>query len=95
MCSSASFYETLASDVVVNYKVPRLFFAGGRHWWYTRPSVRYLMGGKGLERVCKLYLKSKTKPLSSNQSMRFKFQEWSGITKEFSKKKKTPSLPWP
>ena len=48
-----------ASDVTVNYKVPRLFFVAciGE----THPSVRYLMK-KEKERVCKPLLDSKAKP---------------------------------
>ena len=72
----------LCSDVVVNYKVPRLFFAeciGDAH-----PSLRYLMRGKqkGLERVFKPLLAFKAK-LSPPKTI---CQIWFKTTNKFAKK---------
>ena len=41
---------------------------------------------KGLERVCKLLLESKAKPLPPKQSIKFKCQKWFEIAKKFDKK---------
>ena len=41
---------------------------------------------KGLQRVCKLLLESKTKPLLPKQSVKFKCQIGSEIIKKFGKK---------
>ena len=79
--------ELIASDVVVNYKVPRLFFAGDIGDLHLRLQVRYASeskvsndrGTKSLERVCKSVLGSKAKPSPPKQSVNFKCQIWSKI----------------
>ena len=52
---------------------------------YSLPSVRYLMRKEkeGLERVCKLLLGCNAKPLPPKQSVKFKYQIWSKLTKKF------------
>ena len=54
----------------------------------TGPSVRYLVKEEreGLERVCKLLLESKAKPLPPKQYAKFKCQIWSEKTKKLAKK---------
>ena len=39
-----------------------------------------------MERVCKPLLRSKTKPLPSKQSVKFKGQIWAEMTMKFAKK---------
>ena len=86
--------SAMASDAVVNEKEPRFFFAGcvGD---IQRFQVRYESQFKvpneskweDLERVCKLSLGSKAKPLPPKQSVKFKCHMWCKITKNFVKKR--------
>ena len=60
--------SNISSDVVVNLKVPRVFFA--ECIFDKRPNVRYLMREEK-ERFGRL-LQSNAKPLAPKQSVRFK-----------------------
>ena len=73
--------------------MPRLFFAGDICDIQCLP-VSYVSEckagnkgeKKGLERVCKPSLGSKSKPTPTKPSVKFKCSIWSEITKKFDKK---------
>ena len=72
--------------------MPRLFFSGGigniQHLQVQYASKKFNKREKGndLERVCKPLLRSKAKPLSPKQSVKFKCKIWLKITRKFANK---------
>ena len=90
------------SDVLVNWKVPRPFFAGDigdiqrlQVQSASECKVPDERGkGNDLERVCEPLFGSKAKPLPPKQSVKFECKIWSEITKKFAKKCLDASSLW-
>ena len=73
--------------------MPRLFFTGGigdiqclQVQYASECKVPNERGKKRLEKVCKLLFRFPGKPSPQKQSVKFKCQKWSEITKKFAKK---------